>query len=420
LGDFRSSLLDSPAIGSGRQITFCHAKGQPRAAEPDAPASGPPIGVTFSGGGFRATLAALGVARYLADAGLLANVRYASSVSGGSVTNGLLATAWPALRRQGYGTGAVEAEVIEPAVRRISGRSLKWSLLRNAWRVIPPGTTRTDLLAGQFDDWFFDERRLEQLDPEVRWVVNAANIVTGVRFGFERDVVGDYVSGLTATAGTGLRLAQAAAASAAVPGAFAAWEVPDEVRFPCAEVGQPVLLDGGVYDNTGLEVLDGDAFRPVFTVSINAGGLLRPGGYGKIPVVRDLLRANSLLYRQSTGLRTRMMVDAFIRAKDVPAADPLPAGARRGVLVGLGTDQPKRDHTPELEAWVARHPEARTWDGEDLAFVPTVFDRLDEVLCRRLVYRGWWLTGAAMAQYFPAMAPDAGAVEPPPLPPERR
>ena len=76
--------------------------------------------------------------------------------------------------------------------------------------------------------------------------------------------------------------------------------------------------------------------------------------------------------------------------------------------------------TPELEAWVARHPEARTWDGEDLAFVPTVFDRLDEALCRRLVYRGWWLTGAAMAQYFPGMAPDAGAVEPPPLPPERR
>jgi NTE family protein len=58
--------------------------------------------VTLSGGGFRATFAGLGTLRYLADAGLLSSVRYASSVSGGSITNGLLACHWGALRERGF------------------------------------------------------------------------------------------------------------------------------------------------------------------------------------------------------------------------------------------------------------------------------------------------------------------------------
>ena len=45
--------------------------------------------------------------------------------------------------------------------------------------------------------------------------------------------------------------------------------------------------------------------------------------------------------------------------------------------------------------------------GKHLAQVPTVFDRLDESLCRALVHRGWWLTGAALAMYHPARLGDA-------------
>ncbi len=90
--------LDNATLGTGRRITPCQAKGQPDVAKPAPPPNGPTIGLTFSGGGFRATLAGLGMIRYLADADLLKNVRYSSSVSGGSVTNGLLAKHWPALR----------------------------------------------------------------------------------------------------------------------------------------------------------------------------------------------------------------------------------------------------------------------------------------------------------------------------------
>ncbi len=389
--------LDSPALGAGETIRPCGDDLRP--ADPAPPTDGPAFGLTLSGGGFRATLAALGAIRYLADAGFLASLRYSSSVSGGSIANGLLAKEWPELRSRGYTAAAVDEVLVDPVVKRISSRSLKMALIMNVWQTIGR-RTRTEVLAARMDEWFFDGTTLESLDPEVRWVVNAANLMTGVRFAFERDVVGDYVTGLAPTSGTGLRLANAAAASAAVPGSFAPWTVKG-IEFPCA-AQPPHLLDGGVYDNTGLEAFDSDRYRNVFLMTMNAGGLLRPGAYGRVPLVRDLARANSLLYRQSTALRTRTVVDRFR------------AGERQGVLVALATSFPPEE-SDGLRAWRAAFAEERSWDGRDLALVPTVFDKLPAGLCRRLVYRGWWLMGAATAHYHPTMAPDPQALTAPPL-----
>lgn len=323
-------------------------------------------------------------------------------MSGGSIANGRLATAWPSLRREDFSPGAVDELVITPLVERISSRSLKRALLRGVWQTIGP-TTRTDLLARHLDEWFFEQTELERLDPQVRWILNAANLTTGVRFTFERDVYGDYTIGLAPTAGTGLRLSRAVSASAAVPGAFPP-VVLDGSPFPCA-THPPALLDGGTYDNTGLEAIDGDNYRHTFLCVLNAGGLLRPGMYGRVPVIRDLARANSLLYRQSTTLRTRAVVERFRRAR---AADPdgeLPPGARRGFLVQLSTDFPSAD-PDALHRWRTAFPEHRAFDGRDLSLVPTVFDRLDRGLCRALVYRGWWLGGAGLAAHHPELLPD--------------
>src|SRR5690348_9228577 len=89
--------VDSPALGTGLQARPCGDTLRPAAPPPAAD----PVALALSGGGFRATLSALGVIRFLADAGMLQDLRYASSVSGGSIANGLLATHWPALRQQG-------------------------------------------------------------------------------------------------------------------------------------------------------------------------------------------------------------------------------------------------------------------------------------------------------------------------------
>lgn len=339
------------------------------------------------------------MARFLADVGRLQDVRFVSSVSGGSIANGMVACAWAELRQAGFSTEALSAHVIDPIVGSITTSSMKEAVLARLWRALGR-RTRTDLLADALDERFFHGRTLESLDAGARFIINAANLTTGVRFAFERDILGDYVLGLAPTNGTGVTVAAAVAASAAVPGVFAPVRL-GKIAFPCgARVGVPVLLDGGAYDNTGLEALDGDRYRDLFLVTMNAGGVFVTGRWGGIPVIRDLARANSILYRQSTGLRTRWMVDRFQAAELASEQGlPSPAWGRHGVLVGLGSSV----EGPGVEAWRAMHEEHRTWRGRDLAFVPTVFDRLDPSLCRLLIYRGWWLTGATFARYHPGV-----------------
>ena len=89
----------------------------------------------------------------------------------------------------------------------------------------------------------------------------------------------------------------------------------------------------------GLEAIDG-LDNDELIVAINAGGLFYVRrGYGWIPLIRDFLRVNSILYRQSTALRRREMVERF-RAWETcpPERDAAkPPWARRGVLFGLTT-----------------------------------------------------------------------------------
>jgi NTE family protein len=60
----------------------------------------------------------------LADAGLLGSVRYSSSVSGGSIANGLLARHYPELEAASFTGEAFDRVVLEPFVARITSDSL--------------------------------------------------------------------------------------------------------------------------------------------------------------------------------------------------------------------------------------------------------------------------------------------------------
>lgn len=388
------SPLDSPSIGTATNdlIESCRAPDQPGRDRPAPPDRLPALSVAFSGGGFRATLTAVGVGRFLADAGLLGRVRCLSSVSGGSLANALVARAWDELAAGGFSPAGYDRLVVSRLIDRISTRSLTASLARNLWKTLGP-RTRTDLLAQRFDEWFLGGMLLEELSPAVRWVFNAANVTTGVRFGFERNRLGDWVLGTVPSAGTRFPVARAAAASAAVPGAFAPVEI--DLPFPCANGRKALLLDGGAYDNLGLEVID----RPrddTFLVCMNAGGTFQTGAYGRIPLVRELKRANGLLYRQTMALRMRTMVERMViweRARDQGTHPP--EWARRGVLFALATTMGDRA-TPE---WLDGRPEPSRSEIEELALTPTSFGKFPRALCERLVYRGWWLAGATISAY---------------------
>jgi NTE family protein len=392
----REQPLASPALGTARTdlVESCAVR-EPEPAAPPA-AEDVPLALAFSGGGFRASLAALGVLRFVADAGLLGRVRYVSSVSGGSVAHGMLARHYTELEKEGFAPEALDRLVIEPFIARISKHSLIWALILNLWKIIGP-KTRTQLLADTLADWFFGHEPLEGLSRNCRFVFNAADLTTGVRFGLERDVFGDYVVGRRTTNGSGLRLADAVAASAAFPGAFAPLKL--DFDYPCKQGRVPKLLDGGAYDNLGLEVVD-DLPRAVnglpqaFLVAINAGGLFHTGRFGWLPFFRNLIRVNSLLYRQSTALRMREMVGRFQAFEQARAqGQPIPDWGRYGVLFSLATtfDQP----APEWVADRPQHEELRL----KLALVKTTFARFERPLCQQLVYRGWWLAGCSIATF---------------------
>ena len=179
-----------------------------------------------------------------------------------------------------------------------------------------------------------------------------------------------------------------------------------DYQFPCGDGRVAKLLDGGAYDNLALEAVD-DVSRAIkdrpqaFLVAINAGGLFHTGRFGGLPFIRNLVRVNSLLYRQSTALRMREMVGRFRAFEDARLAQqPIPDWARYGVLFSLATTF--AHPSPEWVDGRPPHEELRL----KLALVKTTFARFDRELCRQLVYRGWWLTGCSIATFHRDLVAD--------------
>lgn len=113
-----------------------------RALDP-IPPNRRPLALALSGGGFRATLAAIGVIRFLADAHLYDDVRLISSVSGGSIAGALAAATWT----RGRDPESVDRHLVEPTLSAITNSSLLGDLVRNSWRALRPGRSRTTVLA---------------------------------------------------------------------------------------------------------------------------------------------------------------------------------------------------------------------------------------------------------------------------------
>ena len=85
----------------------------------------------------------------------------------------------------------------------------------------------------------------------------------------------------------------------------------------------PVLTDGGVYDNLGLET----AWKRYETILVSdGGGQMQPEGKVHSDWARHALRVNALIDNQVRSLRKRQVIDAF------------KAGERTGAYWGIRTD----------------------------------------------------------------------------------
>ena len=216
------------------------------------------IGLCMSGGGYRAMLYHIGALVRLNELGFLPQLQEIASVSGGSITAGVLARAWSTLRfdDEGVATNFV-GEVAEPVIRfasiRVDVKAILLGLL--------PCRTAADGVARAYDRHLFYGATLQDLPDKPRFTFMATNLQTGSGWRFAKGYAADYRVGRIDH--PRLSLARVVAASSAFPpflspvrlefesGAVRPMDGADLHRPPFTELA--VLTDGGVYDNLGLE-----------------------------------------------------------------------------------------------------------------------------------------------------------------------
>lgn len=229
------------------------------------------LGLALSGGGVRAAVFHLGVLRRLAEDDLLESVTHVSSVSGGSlVTAALVAHAgmrWPGSEQYRSDTYPSLRSLLTRA-DLLSPHGLGWKgVLRFNLRLL---TGRAGVLADLLAERWGIRGGLRDLPETPLWWINTTCVETGKNWRFSRREMGDWQFGRHYD--PPFRLADAAAASAAVPYAIGAlrFELPPQgwyrtdpaTRQPLERRDPPSsavhLWDGGAYENMGLEAL----FKP--------------------------------------------------------------------------------------------------------------------------------------------------------------
>lgn len=223
------------------------------------------IGLSLSGGGYRATLFHTGAILRLNELGLLSRIARVSSVSGGSITAGILAMNWERLGLSSPGDiaspEAMREGLVDP-VLSLTARTLDiWGGIGGFLPFVSAGNA-----LAKFYDWaMFRETPLSTIPSRPKFIFNATNLQTGGRFAFTKHYVADYRA--LYCEDHGARLSEAVAASSAFPPVLSPLRLDlrdrEVERARHVEPGsgfddpalrrRPVLVDGGVYDNLGLE-----------------------------------------------------------------------------------------------------------------------------------------------------------------------
>ena len=233
----------------------------------------PGIALCLSGGGYRAMLFHLGTLRRLNELGYLAKLDRVSSVSGGSITSGALARSWGALDFDEAGVARAFDTAVAAPLHALANRTLD---IGAGLRGIVLRGSVADRLARAYGEHLLGETKLSELPDRPRFVFNATNLQSGALWRFSKPYMWDYRVGKVDKPQE--RLAVAVAASSAFPPFLS----PLTLRLDVGDyepgtgkdlqreeyMRRPVLTDGGVYDNLGLET----AWKRYRTILVSDGG----------------------------------------------------------------------------------------------------------------------------------------------------
>lgn len=358
------------------------------AAEPTdegrEPRPSPGTALCLSGGGYRAMLFHVGALWRLNEAGYLPKLERVSSVSGGSITAGVLGLAWPKLSFDGDGIAqSFQREIVEP-LRRMAARTIDFSSI--AVGLLLPGVTIADRIVGAYRKHLFGQSTLQDLPDEPRFVFNATNLQSGVLWRFAKPYMRDYRVGEVKK--PTVDLATAVAASSAFPPFLSpvVLDLDESAYTPSSGELQrppfttkPSLTDGGVYDNLGLQTI----WKRFETILISDGG-------GHIKEQEQPKRLWPLHAYRVLGV-----IDSQVRAlRKRSAIDEFRAGRQKGTYWGIWTNIADYQLPTTLDC-----PHEATLK---LAATSTRLGKMDARIQEQLINWGYAVCDAAMRKHVDA------------------
>jgi len=223
------------------------------------------IGISLSGGGLRAAVFHLGLLHRLARVGQLEEVRFLSTVSGGSLAIALIYAindgTWP-------DSDKFIKDTLPKLRALLTTIHLQRSLyIRSAYKPWKVPFARANLMAETIRDKWDVNLSLKDLPDTPRWFINSTCYETGKNWRFDKKRMGDYQFGYVIN--PDYDVADAIAASAALPILIGPFELNTTLYqwhkygphrgndfIPSEPIMDQVhLWDGGIYENLGLESL---------------------------------------------------------------------------------------------------------------------------------------------------------------------
>ena len=366
---------------------------QPVSGAASAPAGGPIPGIALclSGGSYRAMIFHVGALVRLNQLGFLKKLARVSSVSGGSLTAGVLALAWKNLSFNDKGVaGNLEEQLTRP-IRRMANITIdQGSIIKG---ILMPRRSISDEVTQAYRDHLFGNATLQDLPADnegPRFVINATNVQTKVLWRFSRPYMGDYRVGLVRNPTTDL--AVAVAASSAFPPFLSPAQLeldpsnfdPDTpaVLKEDAYRSNVVLTDGGVYDNLGLET----AWKSYDTILVSdGGGAVDDETDPERDWARHSYRILNLIDNQVRSLRKRQVIDSYKQS------------ARKGAYWGIRTNIADYGLPDAMNC-----PFDKTME---LAAVATRLKALDATLQERIINWGYAVCDAALRKHVDGTLP---------------
>lgn len=268
------------------------------------------IGLALSGGGYRASAFHLGTLKKLHELNLLGKIDVISTISGGSITGA--AYCLNQLSYEEFQRKMIQVLQTKSVIKYIfqSWIFLRLILLtililvvclclyvtKHSWAVAPVLLIYfvtlfkfqfivfpvSEVVTKAYDNFFYHEAQLDDLCKKPELAIGATNLQTGRPFTFSKRKMGDstyaYMSPPIYYRGKIFPLAQAVTASSCVPFVFSPISIAKKYYYDSNDAIRvnPQIIDGGVYDNQGIQKLTqpGSSYECNIIITSDAGNKL--------------------------------------------------------------------------------------------------------------------------------------------------